>query len=191
MGTSLEAYRAGAPVLPRTVTRDDVGAAAWFGLLRDGVLRIVWGDVAIAADLVDTPELRALAVASLVPTRGVLGRRTAAWVHTGRYPPVRVEVLVRAGGRRTDPHPARIAAEAVLEPVDVVHVGGLRATSVQRTGIDVARMLPRREAVPVLHALQDAGLDAERAWEQLATLRGYRGIRQADATLRSLDLRRG
>ncbi|WP_456825731.1 hypothetical protein [Cellulomonas sp. P5_E12] len=191
MSTGLDAYHATTPALPRTVSRDDVGAAAWFGLLRDGVVRIVWGEVAIAADLVDTPELRALAVASLVPARGVLGRRTATWVHTGCFPPDRVEVLVRAGGRRTDPHPARIAAEAVLAPVDVVRVGGLRATSVQRTGIDVARMLPPDDALPLLRALQDVGLDPERAREHLASLRGYRGIRQADATLRSLELRRG
>ena len=191
MSTTLDAYRATTPVLPRTVSRDDVGAAAWFGLVHDGVVRVVWGEVAIAADLVDTPELRALAVAALVPARGVLGRRTAAWVHTGLHPPDRVEVLVRAGGRRTDPHPARIAAEAVLSPVDVVRVGGLRVTSVQRTGIDVARMLPRDEALPVLRALQDVGLDPGPAREHLAGLRGYRGIRQADSTLRALEVRRG
>ena len=152
MSTRLDEFRTTVPVLPRTVSRDDVGAAAWFGLLRDGVVRVVWGDVAIAADLPDTPELRAVALAPLVPARGVIGRRTAAWVHTGRYPPVRVEVLVRTGERRTDPHPARVAAEATLSPSDVVRVGTHRATSVQRTGVDIARMLPPGEAVPTLRA---------------------------------------
>lgn len=174
------------PLLPRTVSRDDVGAAAWFGLVRDGVVRVVWGDVGIAADLSETPELRALALAPLVPARGVIGRRTAAWVHTGHFPPVRVEVLVRTGGRRTDPHPARVAAEAMLAPQDVVRIGGHRATSVQRTGIDLARMLPPAEAVPLLHALQEVGLDPARALASLADFRGQRGVRQAQSTLRDL-----
>ncbi|WP_456788258.1 hypothetical protein [Cellulomonas sp. P5_C5] len=186
MSTRLDAFRTTVPALPRTVTRDDVGAAAWFGLLRDGVVRVVWGDVAIAADLPDTPELRAAALAPLVPARGVIGRRTAAWVHTGRYPPVRVEVLVRTGERRTDPHPARVAAEANLLPTDVVRVGEHRATSVQRTGIDIARMLPTVDAVPTLHALVAVGFEPTRALDRLAGLRGHRGIRQAYSTLHGL-----
>ena len=186
MSTRLDEFRSAAPALPRTVSRDDVGAAAWFGLLHDGVVRVVWWDVAIAADLPDTPELRAVALAPLIPARGVIGRRTAAWVHTGRYPPVRVEVLVRTGGRRTDPHPARVAAEATLSPSDVVHVGTHRATSVQRTGVDIARMLPSEEAVPTLRALQDVGFEATRALDQLAGLRGHRGVRQAYSTLADL-----
>ncbi|MEZ0449620.1 hypothetical protein [Cellulomonas sp. ICMP 17802] len=186
MSTRLDAYRPRELVLPRTVQRAEIGAAAWFGLLRDGVVRVVWGDVAIAADLVDTPELRAHALAPLVPARGVLGRRTAAWVHTGCFPPDRVEVLVRTGGRRTDPHPARIAAEATLAGHDVVRVGGLRATSVRRTGLDVARILPRDEALPVLRALQRVGFRPHEALDQLATLAGQRGILRARATLRSL-----
>lgn len=186
MSTRLDEFRTTAPALPTTVHRDDVGAAAWFGLLRDGVVRVIWGDVAIAADLPDTPELRATALSSLVPSRGVLGRRTAAWVHTGRYPPVRVEVLVPTGERRTDPHPARVAAEAALTPTDVVRVGAHRATSVQRTGIDIARMLPAAEAVPTLHALQEVGFEATQALDLLAAFRGHRGIRRAHATLRDL-----
>lgn len=192
MSSLLDDYRATTLTLPRTVRRQDVGSAAWFGLLRDGVLRVVWGDVAIAADLDDTPELRAIALAPLVPSRGVIGRRTAAWVHTGAHPPDRVDVLVRTGGRRTDPHPARVAAEAILAPDDVVRVGDLRATSVQRTGVDLARMLEPDEAVPLLHDLQAVGFDPDRAVTHLETLRGHRGIRRAHATLQLLgDVRPG
>ncbi len=174
------------PVLPRTVSRADVGAAAWFGLLRDGVVRTVWGEVAIAADLTDTPEVRAVALAPLVPARGVVGRRAAAWVHTGVFPPVRVDVLVRTGARRTDPHPERLAAEADLPPHDVILVGRVRVTTVQRTGADLARMLPCDEAVPLLRGLREVGFDAERALEELVELRGQRGVRQARCTLQSL-----
>ncbi len=183
MSTGLDELRATAPVLPRTVRRDEVGAAAWFGLLRDGVVRLVWGDLAVAADLADGPEVRALAVAGLVPDRGVVGRRTAAWVHTGRFPPTRVDVLVRTGGRRTDPHPARVAAEASLAAQDVVHVGRVRVTTVQRTGADLARTLPRGDAVPLLRALREVGFDPELALDQLAGLRGQRGVRHAREVL--------
>ncbi|GEL97129.1 hypothetical protein [Cellulomonas terrae] len=186
MSTRLDEFRATAPSLPCTVSRDEVGAAAWFGLLRDGVVRVVWGDVAIPADLTDTPELRAIAVAPLVPARGVIGRRSAAWVHTGRYPPVRVEVLVRTGGRRTDPHPSRVAVEATLSATDVVHVGAHRATSVERTGIDIARTLPAPQAVPALRALQDVGFDPARALDRLDGFRGHRGVRRAYSTLQDL-----
>ena len=186
VSTRLDAYHATLPVLPRTVHRDDVGAAAWFGLRRDGVVRLVWGDIAIPADLQDTPELRAVALAPLVPARGIVGRRTAAWVHTGRFPPVRVDVLVPTGGRRTDPHPERAAAEADLTPHDVVRLGGVRATTVQRTGTDLARTLPAQESVPVLRALREAGFDPESALAQLAELRGQRGVRRARTTLLEL-----
>ena len=168
------------------MSRDDVGPAAWFALLRDGVVRVIWGDLAIAADLSDTPELRAAALAPLVPARGVLSRRSAVWVHTGCLPPERVEVLVAAGARRADPHPGRVAAEATLAPSDVVRVGALRATSVQRTGVDVARMLPPDEAGPLVRALQGVGFDAAAALESLADLRGQRGIRQARLVLEDL-----
>ena len=154
VSTRLDEFRPVPPVLPRTLNRADVGAAAWFGLLRDGVVRIVWGEVAIAADLADTPELRAVALAPLVPARGVVGRRAAAWVHTGSFPPVRV--------------------------------GRLRVTTVQRTGADLARMLPRDEAVPLLTALREVGFDPERALEQLSELRGQRGVRLARSTLQGL-----
>ncbi|NUU17630.1 hypothetical protein HP550_10270 [Cellulomonas humilata] len=186
MSTRLDEFRAVPPVLPRTVSRDDVGAAAWFGLLRDGVVRHVWGDVAIAADLVDTPVLRAVALAPLVPARGVVGRRAAAWVHTGRYPPVRVDVLVGTGGRRTDPHPERVAAEAILPTHDVVRVGALRVTTVQRTGADLARLLPHDEALSLLRGLSEVGFDPEHALAQLVELGGQRGVRQARTLLRSL-----
>ena len=71
----------------------------------------------------------------------------------------------------------------MLSPSDVVHVGIHRATSVQRTGVDIARILPAEEAVPTLRALQDVGFEPTRALDHLAGLRGHRGVRQAYAML--------
>ena len=74
----------------------------------------------------------------------------------------------------------------MLSPSDVVHVGIHRATSVQRTGVDIARILPAEEAVPTLRALQDVGFEAAWALDRLAGFRGHRGVRQAYSTLQDL-----
>jgi hypothetical protein len=69
---------------------------------------------------------------------------------------------------------------------DVVRVGALRVTTVQRTGADLARLLPRDEAVPMLRGLREVGFDPERALAQLVELRGQRGVRQARSILAHL-----
>ncbi|RHA41649.1 hypothetical protein [Cellulomonas rhizosphaerae] len=181
---TLAAYRPRPAVVPPLVVhRSAVPASAWHGQLRDGALRLVWGDVAVAADVVSTPELRALALAELVPARAVVGRGSALWVHAGRPEPERVEVLVGRRGRHTAPHPRRVSAEAELAPEDVVRVAGVRVTSVQRTGTDLARWLPSRDAVPLVAALVPLGFDPERALTDLGGLRGQRHVRTAQHTL--------
>ena len=186
MNVRLEPYRVHPLVLPDTVRREDLGAAAWWALLHDGVVRRLWGDVAIAADLVDTPALRAVGLASLVPARGVVGRQSAVWLHTGQFSPRRVDVLVTAGGRRADPHPLRTTAESGFGPGDIVRLGEVRATTVQRTGVDVCRNLPADEAVPMLEALRSVGFDVGTAIEQLKRLGGHRGVQRARDVLSSL-----
>ena len=133
----LAPYRVRPVEVPETLRRSDVGAAAWWRLLDDGVVRPLWGDVALAADLAETPERRSVAIAELVPARGVVGRGSAVWLHTGRFPPRRVDVLVATRTRRADPHPLRTTAESTFSDEDVVQVGSVRATTVQRTGLDL------------------------------------------------------
>ena len=43
----LASYRVRPVVLPETLTRSDVGAAAWWSLLNDGVIRPLWGEVVV------------------------------------------------------------------------------------------------------------------------------------------------
>jgi len=180
MSTALATYRPPAAVPSVVVVRrDSVPASAWFGQLRDGVIRIVWGDVAITADCVPTPAIRALAVADLVPPRSVVGRSSALWVHTGRRAPDRVEVLVARRARHTAPHPRRVSNEAELTSDDVVRLAGIRVTSVQRTGTDLARCLPATQAVSALSELVAIGFDPELAAHTLAALRGHRNVRSA------------
>lgn len=169
--------------LPATVRRRDVGTAAWFGLLADGVLRPLWHDVARRADVPETPALRAAALAGLVPPRAVVGRLSAAWVHAGGPAPPRVDLLFAPGARRTDPHPLRIAVQTRLSPGEIVVVGPVRVTAVQRTGLDVARWAPSADADRLLPSLGALGFDAWAAQVELARLGAVRGARHARARL--------
>lgn len=165
--------------LPELVRRSDVGALAWAGMCRDGTVQVLWGEVAVAAGLEVTPGMRLAAVADVVPERGVVGRASAAWVHLGGSSPSRVEVLVPPRGRRTDPDPWRSSAEAPLPAEDVLTLGRTRVTTVQRTGLDVARWVPPRAALDLLDRLCGIGFDPSVALERLEEAAGGRGLRQA------------
>ncbi|MDM7831265.1 hypothetical protein [Cellulomonas edaphi] len=169
------------------VRRSEVPSSAWHGQLRDGALRLVWGGLAVASDVRVTPELRALALADLVPPRTVVGRCSAVWVHTGVREPVRLEVLVGRRARHAPPHPWRTSAEADLAPDDVVRLAGVGVTSVQRTGTDLARVLPVDEAVPLIVRLLPLGFDLDAAAGTLSALRGHRNVRTAMRALCAVD----
>ena len=148
-------------------------------MCRDGVLEQLWGEVAAAGGLDVSPAMRLAALEEVVPVRGVVGRGSAAWVHLGGPPPVRVEVLVPPRGRRTDPDSWRVSAEAPLPQDDVLTLGSGRVTTVQRTGLDVARWLPVDEAFRLLVALSSIGFDPAVAGARLEEASGGRGVRQA------------
>ncbi|QTE28035.1 hypothetical protein [Pengzhenrongella sicca] len=173
--------------IPEVLAVPDLGPIAWQALLRDGVTRRVWGEVAIPADRAETPAVRGAATRPLVPPRAVVGRAAAAWVHAGGPAPDRIDVLVRPSGRRPDPHPQRCPHECVLPADDVVGVGPVRVTTVERTAVDIARWLPAPAAVPLLERLaRDAGLRPGHALGLLDALAGHRGRRAARTTLRQL-----
>jgi len=165
--------------VPELVRRSDVGALAWAGMCRDGTVAVLWGDVAVAAGLDVSPIMRLAAVADVVPARGVVGRASAAWVHLGGPAPSRVDVLVPPRGRRTDPDPWRSSAEAPLPAEDVLTLGRTRVTTVQRTGLDVARWLPAPVAAVLLEGLCGLGFDPAAARARLEEVAGGRGLRQA------------
>lgn len=186
MPSSLASFRPHVAAAPVLVRRDAVPGSVWTGLVLDGVVRPTWGGVAVRADLPPVPALRAACVSHLLPSHGVVGRRTAAWVHTGRSRPHRADVLVPAGRRRPDAHPARTCAEAAFGPGDVVDAGGVPVTSVQRTGLDLARWLPADAAAEAVAALVPCGFDAALAIETLLACPGVRHARRARAVLERL-----
>ncbi|HEY0118336.1 MAG TPA: hypothetical protein VGC04_06130 [Cellulomonas sp.] len=183
MSTALLAYRpTGADCSP-LVRREEVPGPVWTGMVLDGALVPLWDGVAVRAGVEVTPAIRLAAVGGLVPRRGVVGRASAAWVHAGGPRPDRVDVLVPVGARRTDPHPARRAAEGPLPDEDVLDLGPGRVTTVQRTGLDVARYAPAEEAMGRLAGLIAVGFEPGTALAALDRLRGERGTLRARAVL--------
>ncbi|OIQ65991.1 hypothetical protein GALL_524470 [mine drainage metagenome] len=176
------------PDPPTVVLRDDVGAIGWQVLLREGALEHVWGDLAVPADQPPSPVERARALASQVPARAVVGRSAAAWVHTGLIPPTTLDLLVEPGHRRLAPDPSRRTRECPLPRTDVDDLGGVRVTSVQRTGLDLARWgAPTDPTLLIeLDALLDLGFDPHKALDALTHLTGQRGLRTAREVLARL-----
>ncbi|MGW6130609.1 hypothetical protein ACWFNE_11340 [Cellulomonas sp. NPDC055163] len=172
--------------LPLEILPADVGGLTHRALVRDGVTRPVWGDLTVPSDVPVGPHLRAAAFRGLVPARAVVGRRSAVWVHTGEHAPRRVDVLVPPRSRRPDPHPSRTTYECALPVQDVLDLGGVRVTTVQRTGLDVARWCAPEDALALLGPLVRAGFDAERALAELAVLHGYAGTLAAASVLDAL-----
>ena len=186
MSSSLLPYRPSSAALAPLVRRDDVGPLAGAGMLRDGVLRPLWHGVAVREGVEVTPGLRLAAVAHLVPERAVVARAAAAWVFAGGPPPAFVDVLVRPGARRTDPPPERRPCEGPLSPDDVLVCGAGRVTTLQRTGLDVARYVPAETARSLLAMLEHRGFDADLALESLGALTGERGTQRARTLLEEL-----
>ncbi len=188
MSASLLAYRPDPVVLPDLVRRDELDPLTWTGMLRDGALVHLWHDAAMRADVRPTPALRLAALGSVVPRRGVVGRAAAVWVHAGGPAPARIDVLVSTGRRRTDPHPLRRAVEARLPDEDVMALGDGHVTTVQRTGVDLARWAEPEEAHRLLVGLLPHGFDPDAALASLDVLPGERNVRRARAVLGRLPL---
>ncbi|RYV52849.1 hypothetical protein [Pengzhenrongella frigida] len=172
------------PAVPEWFDLREIGPVLWQTLLRDGLATHVWGDLAVPADRPPTPQIRARAVRGLVPPRGAVGRASAVWLHTGGVQPGRIDVLVAPQARRPGPHPLRSPHECVLPAEDVVVVGSLRVTTVERTAIDVARWVGEPgELIERLVRLAD--LDPARALDRLDALSGHRGVAEARTALQA------
>ena len=174
------------PHLDRLVVRQQVGPLAWAGMLREGTLVELWDATARRADVPVTAVDRARAVAHLLPRRGVVGRTSAVWVHTGGPAPSRIDVLIQVGVRRPAPHPQRRAAETTLRPDDVEELAGVPVTTLVRTAVDVARWADPEVAPRLLRRLVGHGLDLQDAHARLAEYAGRRRTREAHALLRAL-----
>lgn len=129
----------------------------------EGLLRRVLSQVHVAADLPDDGATRARAAAALVERTaaalvmrdGVLGHRSAAWVHAAiDEAPAVVDVLRDRAVWMPSSSCVRVHA-ARLRPTDVQRIAGVEVTSPLRTATDLARWLSPHESMPLLVRLLD------------------------------------
>jgi len=179
-------YRPTPPPSVHLVRRESTSPLAWVGMRLEGSVVPLWGDVAAPAGTPVTPETRLSALLDVVPPRGVVGRLAAVWVHAGGPPPQILVVLVPPRARHTDPHPGRVSAEADLPARDVQRMGPGRVTTVQRTGLDIARWCTPPEVAHALELLVSIGFDPAAALRSLTACPGARGVRRARAALAAL-----
>ncbi|MED5813727.1 hypothetical protein VST63_15310 [Mycolicibacterium sp. 050232] len=118
--------------------------------------------------------------------RGIIAGRAAAALHGALWvdDDAPVELITEHGRRR----PGVIVREERVMPDELCQVGDFSVTTPLRTALDLARFLPRDEAVAHLDALAIAtGGDAEQVLERAARYRGLRGIRSARIALDLMD----
>ncbi len=172
--------------LPFT-TQQAVAAGASRDLLRlwvaEGRLRRLTRGVFVPSAVPDTLELRANAIASVVPPHVVVTDRSAAWLHgvpilarsaTQEMPPIQAFSTTGSRSRR----PEVDSGIRLLSADDVVDVHGVRATSLLRTSCDLGRLLWRHDALAALDGALRAGVSRFRLQHESQRFRGYRGVRQ-------------
>lgn len=74
-------------------TAPTLGRHGYERALREGHLRQLLPGVAAPIDLPLTPGIRALAVAHLMPRRGVVTGLAGLWIHTGSHPTTTIDVI--------------------------------------------------------------------------------------------------
>lgn len=171
------------PELEPPYTRASLGALTWSALVRDGDVVELWDGHGLPAGMVVTPELRARSLVDHVPRDVVVGRRTAAWVHTGTPRPLRLCILYAARGYRPRNTAGMDVSQAAVRPWETIELGGLRVTDVTRTALDVATWLPDDEVRPVLLPLLRAGADVDECLLRLDRVVSWRGADRAREVL--------
>jgi hypothetical protein len=174
----------------------DVGVTAnvLTRLVRDGVLRRVLRGVYVDNAAPDTLDLRARAVALVVPRDAVVTDTTAAWLHgvDVQAPGAHLEVprvhCFRLPGRTRTRQREVIGGERTLADSDIQVVHGVPTTTPLRTATDLGRLLHRDRAIGALDAL--LALEAFDRMELGAgtrRFRGYRGVVQLRELVRLAD----
>ncbi len=155
-------------------------------LLSRGIVRRMLQGVYVAAQAVDDMDLRAQALALVVPDAAVVTDRTAAWLHG-------VALLPRSSGTTPPPinvfhttdtrmaRPGVAAGRRGLLTTDVTVVNGIRVTTALRTALDLGRLLWRYDALAAVDGFLRIGVPHELLITEIDRFRGYRGVRQLRA----------
>ena len=166
-------------------------------LCREGYLRRMLKGVYVAAQAVDSIEIRSQALRLVVPDGAVVTDRSAGWLHGAEMilapndhlavPPVSVFVNRRGARLRngiTD------SGQRFLRPEDVMQVFGVSVTTPLRTACDLGRLLSPDGAFAALDTMLRLGaFEKERLWAETDRFRGMRGVIQLRAFVPLADAR--
>ena len=125
----------------------------------DGVLAQITGQAFRSTAVLETPALRAAALAHHIPaaltTRAALGQLSAAWVYGCAPPPVVIALLLDNDGNSASlPAFSGCSIRQVhLDASEVLKIGAVLITSPLRTALDVARTAPTTIPLTVLEIM--------------------------------------
>lgn len=151
-----------------------------------GLVRRVFRGVYAPSQAADSIRFRALALALVVPEYAVVTDRTAAWLH-GVPILKRGSHLVAPPLEICDTRDTRVRRENVegrrrqLSDRDIQVLGGVRSTTLLRTGCDLGRLLWRFDALAALDGVRRLGVREGELVEEILRFRGFRGVRQLRA----------
>jgi uncharacterized protein DUF559 len=165
--------------------RRDIAPEVLRRALRRGEVRGVVRGVFAVARLPDTLDLRAQAVARVVPPHHVVTDRTAAWMHGvdahvyAEHDDVPVVEMCALRGHEPTELSGVDGRTRDLRPTDVMVVGGICVTTPLRTALDLGCCLRRREAFAAVNALARLhAFDRTDVQRELPRYRRRRGVVQ-------------
>lgn len=187
-------FLGGQPFTVVEAIRDGVSEKMLRRLVKTGVVRSLCYGLYVDATVPDSVQLRAAAVAKIVPADAVVCRRSAAWLFgVDAFPPGKDGTNTQLETVR--PYSVRGLKLAVVDghsqtllADDVIDWHGLRVTSPLATAIHLGRHLKRPFALSALDSMNRAGL-VDRG-ELIAGVDRYPhhpGIRQARELARLVD----
>ena len=93
----------------------------------------------LPAGVVPTPLDRARSLGAIARTGRILTGMTAHWIHHGGRAPARIEVSRRTGSRPRELDASVEWRYRRIHPGDVVEIGPIRLTTIERTRADLLR----------------------------------------------------
>lgn len=177
------------PTVQAPFTPQSLGTSAqgWTTLVRDGDIVEVRPGFAVGPGTAITAALRALSLDEVVPEGVVVGRASAAWVHTGHGAGRRVCVLYAPGRHRPRDVGRLEVCQATVRPWEIdafpTSASTLKVTTLARTAMDVATWCSPEESAELLAHLVTAGLDIDDALHRLDLVASWRGAETARARL--------
>lgn len=105
-------------------------------------------------------------------TGATIGGRSAAALHRfDRFVEGKLEVVVRRGSQRRLPPHVVVHRTSILDDDDVTEIDGIRCTSVPRTLVDLAQVLPPRLVEPALDSALRSGTTVDQIQATIDRLR--------------------